>query len=183
MDMNEYAHKKIALLERIAEALESINSNGLHVMNFHLPEGTALQAVGQVVQAGPAGADGKIIKAQPDAAEASKEVAHNGDTTEVIDPKVVKAELEKANKLAAEAAAKDKADKTAAAVEEKKATVKAPTADDARAALKKFAAKEGNDAAMELLKSFDAASVSSLMEKGDAVVSKMIAKVDAALKD
>lgn len=179
MDMNEYALKKLALLERIAEGLETLNEKGIHVMNFHLPEGTALQAIGNLVTAGPAGADGKITKAAD---------VKDGDTTQVIDRKVVdevKAEVnaEQANKAAAEAAAKDKADKEAAEAAAAAKKAKAPTQDDVRNALKKFAGKEGNDAAMELLKSFGAASVTTLMEKGDDVAAKMIAKVEAALKD
>lgn len=182
--MNEYALKKLALLERIAEGLESLNEKGLHVMNFHLPEGTALQAVGNVVQAGPATADVK-----KDATEAK----HDGDKTEVIDPKLVeqakkdaaaakaakeKAELDKAN---ADAQLAAKADKKDAAAEGKKD--KPVTLDEARAAVKKFAAKEGNDAAMELLKTHGASSVTGLMEQGDETVRKLIAAVVEATKE
>jgi hypothetical protein len=49
----------------------------------------------------------------------------------------------------------------------KKADGKAITPDDARKAVKAFAAVEGNEAAMELLGSFGAASISAVAEQGE----------------
>ena len=50
------------------------------------------------------------------------------------------------------------------------------TADDARKALKAYAAIEGNDAAMELLTSLGAGSVSALAEQGDDKLAELVAK-------
>lgn len=62
-----------------------------------------------------------------------------------------------------------------AAETEKKKKV---TVDDARAALKKYAAIEGNNAAMELLTSLGATSVSALAEKGPEALQQLIDKCE-----
>ncbi|UYD21571.1 hypothetical protein P9A57_gp05 [Pseudomonas phage phiH1] len=154
MDVNEYMKKSLSLLERIAEGIETLNANGVHVTNFVLPEGMDLKAVGSVVHAQPAD------NAKSDEAD-----------------KKAKAEAEaKAKKEAeakADADAKAKADANADAAAEKKVT-----ADDARKALKAYAAIEGNDAAMELLTSMGASSVSALTEQGDDKLRELIAKCE-----
>lgn len=52
------------------------------------------------------------------------------------------------------------------------------TADDARKALKAYASVEGNDAAMELLTSMGASSVSALAKQGDDKLRELIAKCE-----
>ena len=169
MDVNEYMKQSLSLLERIAEGIEALNENGVHVTNFVLPEGTDLKAVGSVVHAQPADnakSDEADKKAKAEAeAKAKKE----------------KAEAEaKAKKEAEAKAAKEKADADAVAEkkEDKPAETKAKkvTADDARKALKAYAAIEGNDAAMELLTSLGAGSVSALAEQGDDKLAELVAK-------
>ena len=150
MDVNEYMKQSLSLLERIAEGIEALNENGVHVTNFVLPEGTDLKAVGSVVHAQPA-----------ENAEADKKAKADAD-------KKVKAEADaKAKQEAADKKAKAEADAKAKQEAEKKeepTKVKRATADDARKALKAYAAIEGNDAAMELLTSLGGASVSALAE-------------------
>jgi len=174
MDVNEYMKQSLSLLERIAEGIETLNANGVHVTNFVLPEGTDLKAVGSVVHAQPA-----------ENAEADKKAKAEAD-------KKAKAEADaKAKKAADEKAAKDKADADAkakaeadekakqdAAAADKPAETKAKkvTADDARKALKAYAAIEGNDAAMELLTSLGAGSVSALAEQGEDKLAELVAK-------
>ncbi len=174
MDVNEYMKQSLSLLERIAEGIETLNANGVHVTNFVLPEGTDLKAVGSVVHAQPA-----------ENAEADKKVKAEAD-------KKAKAEADaKAKKAADEKAAKDKADadaKAKAEADEKakqdaaaadkpaETKVKKVTADDARKALKAYAAIEGNDAAMELLTSLGAGSVSALAEQGEDKLAELVAK-------
>lgn len=141
MDVNEYMSKSLSLLERIAEGIEALNEQGVHVTNFHLPEGTELKAVGEVVHAAPA--DKKEAKA---------------------DKKETKTETKKVEEKKEEPA---------------KTTAKRATADDARKALKAYAAIEGNDAAMELLTSLGGASVSALAEAStdeDDKLAELIAK-------
>ncbi len=148
MDVNEYMKQSLSLLERIAEGIEALNENGVHVTNFVLPEGTDLKAVGNVVHAQPA-----------DNAKAKKEADA------------------KAAKEKADADAKAKADADAKKEEEKPAdTKKKVTADDARKALKAYAAIEGNDAAMELLTSLGAGSITALAEQGDDKLAELVAK-------
>lgn len=141
MDVNEYMSKSLSLLERIAEGIEALNEQGVHVTNFHLPEGTELKAVGEVVHAAPA--DKKEAK---------------------TDKKETKTETKKVEEKKEEPA---------------KTTAKRATADDARKALKAYAAIEGNDAAMELLTSLGGASVSALAEAStdeDDKLAELIAK-------
>lgn len=174
MDVNEYMKQSLSLLERIAEGIEALNENGVHVTNFVLPEGTDLKAVGNVVHAQPADnaksdeAD-KKAKAEADA-KAKKEKAD-------ADAKAKKEADAKAAKEKADADAKAKADADAKKEEEKPAdTKKKVTADDARKALKAYAAIEGNDAAMELLTSLGAGSITALAEQGDDKLAELVAK-------
>lgn len=176
MDVNEYMKQSLSLLERIAEGIEALNENGVHVTNFVLPEGTDLKAVGNVVHAQPADnaksdeAD-KKAKADADAdAKAKKEKAK-------ADAKAKKEADAKAAKEKADADAKAKADADTKKEEEKPAdTKKKVTADDARKALKAYAAIEGNDAAMELLTSLGAGSITALAEQGDDKLAELVAK-------
>ena len=161
MDVNEYMKQSLSLLERIAEGIETLNANGVHVTNFVLPEGTDLKAVGSVVHAQPAD---KVEKT-----EAKKEEAKVEKKTEV---KKEEAKVEKKDEAKAEV--KQEAEKPAET--KKDDGKKKVTADDARKALKAYAAIEGNDAAMELLTSLGAGSVSALAEQGDDKLAELVAK-------
>lgn len=165
MDINEYMSKSLelqakqtALLEAILDGINSINESGVAVVNqvsIALPEGTDLKAVGNVVHAQPADKVEKKVekKAEPKQVQADKPA------------ETAKAE----DKPAAEEPKQDKP------AEETKKKV---TIDDARGALKKFAAIEGNDAAMELLTSLKAKSVSDLAEQGPDALQKLIDKCE-----
>lgn len=160
MDVNEFMSKSLehqakqtALLEAILDGINSINESGVAVVNqvsIALPEGTDLKAIGNVVHAQPA--DKVEKKAEPKQVQAEKP-----------------AETKKADAEPAAEAPKD--DKPAE-------TKKKVTVDDARAALKKYAAIEGNDAAMELLTGLGAASVSALAEKGPEALQQLIDKCE-----
>ena len=177
MDVNEYMKQSLSLLERIAEGIETLNANGVHVTNFVLPEGTDLKAVGSVVHAQPADnvkSDEADKKAKAEAeAKAKKEKAE-------AEAKAKKEAEAKAAKEKADADAKAKADADAAAEKKKdkpaETKAKKVTADDARKALKAYAAIEGNDAAMELLTSLGAGSVSALAEQGGDKLAELVAK-------
>ena len=168
MDVNEYMKQSLSLLERIAEGIETLNANGVHVTNFVLPEGTDLKAVGGVIHAQPAENAEADKKAKADADAKAKKVA---------DEKAAKDKADADAKAKAEAEEKAKQD---AATADKPAETKAKkvTADDARKALKAYAAIEGNDAAMELLTSLGAGSVSALAEQGDDKLRELIAKCE-----
>lgn len=80
MDINEYMAKSLGLLERIAEGIESLNEQGVHVTNFTLPEGTDLKVVGQVAHAQPADkvekkAEAKAEEKKPEAKVEEKKEA------------------------------------------------------------------------------------------------------------
>lgn len=155
MDINEYMKRSIELQERIAEGIEALNENGVHVTNFVLPEGTDLKAVGSVVHAQPAENAEADKKAKADADKKVKAEADAKAKQEAADKKA---------KAEADAKAKQEAEKKEAEKKGEPAKVKRATADDARKALKAYAAIEGNDAAMELLTSLGGASVSALAE-------------------
>ena len=161
MDVNEYMKQSLSLLERIAEGIETLNANGVHVTNFVLPEGTDLKAVGSVVHAQPAD---KVEKT-----ETKKEEAKVEKKTET---KKEEAKVEKEEEAKAEV--KQEAEKPAET--KKDDGKKKVTADDARKALKAYAAIEGNDAAMELLTSLGAGSVSALAEQGEDKLAELVAK-------
>lgn len=164
MDVNEYMSKSLALLERIAEGIESLNESGIFIANQNdlenaipvvVPGGGVSNVTNVVI---PEGADAAIV----------------GNVAKVTGkkdaPAEAKPEAAKAEDKPAEQAPKD----------EKPAETKAKkvTVDDARAALKKYAAIEGNDAAMELLTGLGAASVSALAEKGPEALQQLIDKCE-----
>lgn len=161
MDVNEYMSKSLALLERIAEGVEAINESGVFIANQNdlenaIPVVVLGGGVSNLTVALPEGTDlkavGGLVHAQP--------------------AKQATAEEEKP-KPAAEPAKQDV--KPAPAAEPKQdAKAKKVTVDDARAALKKYASTEGNDAAMELLTSLGASSVSSLAEQGPGKLQELI---------
>jgi membrane protein involved in colicin uptake len=170
MDVNEYMKQSLSLLERIAEGIESLNEKGVHVTNFVLPEGTDLKAVGDVVHAQPAENAEADKKAKAEAEKKAKAEA-DAKAKKEADAKA-KAEADKKAKADADA----DADAKAKAEADKKDTGKKVTADDARKALKAYAAIEGNDAAMELLNSFGAPSITALAEQGDDKLAELVAK-------
>lgn len=158
MDINEYMSKSLehqakqtALLEAILDGINSINESGVAVVNqvsIALPEGTDLKAVGNVVHAQPAD---KVVEKKQVQADKPAETAKAEDKPAAEEPKQDKPAEE---------------------------TKKKVTIDDARSALKKFAAIEGNDAAMELLTSLKAKSVSDLAEQGPDALQKLIDKCE-----
>lgn len=144
MDVNEYMKESLAHQARQTQLLEAI-LKGINAIN---EQGVAV--VNQVSIAMPEGTDlkavGNLVHAQPAKQPAAEEK-----------PKP---------------AAEPKQDAKPAPAAEPKA--KKVTVDDARAALKKYAAAEGNDAAMELLTSLGAASVSALAEQGPGKLQELI---------
>lgn len=169
MDVNEYMKKSLSLLERIAEGIETLNANGVHVTNLGTVNDLARDLTGANKPADTSEAF-KKVKAEADA-KAKKEA----DAKAAADKKA-KAEADaKAKKEADEKAAAD-AKKDEPAEVKKDDGKKKVTADDARKALKAYAAIEGNDAAMELLTSLGAGSVSALAEQGDDKLAELVAK-------
>lgn len=95
------------------------------------------------------------------------------EETEKKDPS---AEVEKKEEIKVEKKEETKVEKKEEAkVDDKPKKV---TADDARKALKAYASVEGNDAAMELLTSMGASSVSALAEQGDDKLAELVAKCE-----
>jgi|GEM_PF-4713672 len=171
MDVNEYMKQSLSLLERIAEGIETLNANGVHVTNLGTVNDLARDLTGANKPADTSEAD-KKAKAK---AEADAKAKKEADAKAAADKKA-KAEADaKAKKEADEKAAAD-AKKDEPAEVKKDDGKKKVTADDARKALKAYAAIEGNDAAMELLTSLGAGSVSALAEQGDDKLAELVAK-------
>lgn len=164
MDVNEYMTKSLALLERIAEGIESLNESGIFIANQNDLE-NAIPVV--VLGGGVSNVTNVVI---PEGADA----AIVGNVAKVTGKKDAPVE-------AKPEAAKDEGKPAAEAPKDDKPTGKKVSVDDARAALKAYASKEGNDAAMELLSSLGASSISSLAEQGPDALQKLIDK--AAGKD
>lgn len=164
MDVNEFMSKSLehqakqtALLERIAEGIESLNETGIFIANQNDLE----NAIPVVVLGGAVSNMAVTVQ------DTSKKDAPKPESKPA--PADKPAETKKADAEPAAEAPKD--DKPAE-------TKKKVTVDDARAALKKYAAIEGNDAAMELLTGLGAASVSALAEKGPEALQQLIDKCE-----
>lgn len=164
MDVNEYMTKSLALLERIAEGVESLNESGIFIANQNDLE----NAIPVVVLGG--GVSNVTVIEGADKAERTPIDASRKK------PEPVVAQVETVAETA-----KDEGKPAADAPKDDKPAGKKVSVDDARAALKAYASKEGNDAAMELLSSLGASSISSLAEQGPDALQKLIDK--AAGKD
>ncbi|URA07190.1 putative membrane spanning protein [Xanthomonas phage Mallos] len=177
MDINEYMKTSLenqkahtSLLERIAEGVENLVASGIHIASFTLPENFDLKQVGNVLHA----TGGTQTDTAASATDADTSAANEAAAKEKADQEA-KEKADKAAKAKADKEAKEKADAEAKAkADAEAAKKKGPTADDARKALKAYAAIEGNDAALELLASLGAASVSELVEQGEEKIAELI---------
>lgn len=167
MDINEYMSKslelqakQVALLERVAEGIESLNESGIFIANQNDLE----NAIPVVILGG--GVNNVSVETVNDTARKLTGADKKEEPKAQADKPAETAKAE--DKPAAEEPKDDKPAET-----KKKVTI-----DDARGALKKFAAIEGNDAAMELLTSLKAKSVSDLAEQGPDALQKLIDKCE-----
>ena len=150
MDINDYMRESLeqqrrqtALLDGILGILKDINDNGVFIANADdAPVAVSIFGAEPVLNNVVQG-----VKADPDATLAM-------DTAAVTTQEQAEKQAVQETKVAAE---------TAPPVETKK---KGPTIDEARTALKAFAAIEGNEAAMKILESLGATSVTGVAEVG-----------------
>jgi len=150
MDVNEYMKRSLELQERTAAALEALVKAGFQQVNV------AHHSCGKTTGA-----------TQTKQAEAeTKQETKSAETKQEVKQETKPAETKQEVKQDAPAETKQ---------EDKPKKV---TADDARKALKAYAVIEGNDAAMELLTSMGASSVSALAEQGDDKLRELIAKCE-----
>lgn len=157
MDVNEYMKRSLELQERTALALEALVKAGFQQVNV------AHHSCGKTV----GGAQTKHPEADKPAetkAEAKDAPTEKTNAIAADKPAETKAEAEAKQDAPADKPAEDKPKKV--------------TADDARKALKAYAAVEGNDAAMELLTSMGASSVSALAEQGEDKLRELVAKCE-----
>ncbi|QNN97233.1 hypothetical protein P9A51_gp78 [Xanthomonas phage Xp12] len=162
MDVNSFMEQSLAnqakqnaLLEGILDVLKDMNDNGVVIANVE----------GEPVQVAIFGA----------AINNTAVLTDPGTTSQPAAEKQAKQETKKAAEAPPAQEAKPAAEPEAAPPKDDKKKV---TIDDARAALKKYAAIEGNDAAMDLLTSLNAKSVSDLAEQGPDALQKLIDKAD-----
>lgn len=173
MDINEYMSKslelqakQVALLERVAEGIESLNESGIFIANQNDLE----NAIPVVILGG--GVSNVTVVEGADMAKAMESKAGEKVIVDAVKKTQAEKPAETAKAEDKPAAEEPKQDKPA------EETKKKVTIDDARSALKKFAAIEGNDAAMELLTSLKAKSVSDLAEQGPDALQKLIDKCE-----
>ena len=163
MDVNEYMKKSLELQERTATALEALVKAGFQQVNV------AHHSCGKTTGGSQVKHPETEVKDTP--TKKTNTVAQDKPAeTKVEKKKKEEAKVEKKEEAKVEKKEEPAADKPA----ETKA--KKVTADDARKALKAYAAIEGNDAAMELLTSLGAGSVSALAEQGDDKLAELVAK-------
>ncbi len=164
MDVNEYMKRSLELQERTATALEALVKAGFQQVNVahHSCGKTTGGAQTKQVEAGAEVKDTTTEKTNTLAgkSDAGTATAQAGST-------------ESQTSAPADTAKTDSSEQKASDDKPKKVT-----ADDARKALKAYAAVEGNDAAMELLTSMGASSVSALAEQGDDKLRELIAKCE-----
>ena len=153
MDVNEYMKKSLELQERTATALEALVKAGFQQVNV------AHHSCGKTTGGAQVKHPETEVKDTP--TEKTNTVAQDKPAETKVEKKE-EAKVEKKEEPAADKPAETKAKKV--------------TADDARKALKAYAAIEGNDAAMELLTSLGAGSVSALAEQGDDKLAELVAK-------
>ena len=153
MDVNEYMKQSLELQERTATALEALVKAGFQQVNV------AHHSCGKTTGGAQVKHPETEVKDTP--TEKTNTVAQDKPAETKVEKKE-EAKVEKKEEPAADKPAETKAKKV--------------TADDARKALKAYAAIEGNDAAMELLTSLGAGSVSALAEQGDDKLAELVAK-------
>lgn len=153
MDVNEYMKKSLELQERTATALEALVKAGFQQVNV------AHHSCGKTTGGAQVKHPETEVKDTP--TEKTNTVAQDKPAETKVEKKE-ETKVEKKEEPAADKPAETKAKKV--------------TADDARKALKAYAAIEGNDAAMELLTSLGAGSVSALAEQGDDKLAELVAK-------
>lgn len=153
MDVNEYMKKSLELQERTAAALEALVKAGFQQVNV------AHHSCGKTTGGAQVKHPETEVKDTP--TEKTNTVAQDKPAETKVEKKE-ETKVEKKEEPAADKPAETKAKKV--------------TADDARKALKAYAAIEGNDAAMELLTSLGAGSVSALAEQGDDKLAELVAK-------
>jgi outer membrane biosynthesis protein TonB len=141
MDVNQYMEQSLELQRRTAEALEALVKAGFQQVNV------AHHSCGKTT-------GGSQVKHPETEVKDTPAETKQADTKQAEKKEEAKAETKQAEK-------KEEAKAETKQAETKK---KRATADDARKALKAYAAVEGNDAAMELLTSLGAPSVSGLAE-------------------
>ena len=161
MDVNEYMKKSLELQERTATALEALVKAGFQQVNV------AHHSCGKTT----GGAQVKHPETEVKDTPTEK-------TNTVAQDKPAETKVEKKEETKVEKKEETKVEKKEEPAADKPAETKAKkvTADDARKALKAYAAIEGNDAAMELLTSLGAGSVSALAEQGDDKLAELVAK-------
>lgn len=155
MDVNEYMKKSLELQERTATALEALVKAGFQQVNV------AHHSCGKTTGGAQVKHPETEVKDTP--TEKTNTVAQDKPAETKVEKKE-ETKVEKKEEPAADKPAETKAKKV--------------TADDARKALKAYAAIEGNDAAMELLTSLGASSVSALAEQGEDKLRELVAKCE-----
>lgn len=168
MDVNEYMKKSLEFQERTAAALEALVQAGFQQVNV------AHHSCGKTTGGAQTKHPETEVKDTP--TEKTNTVAQDKPAAGKSDAGTATTPAGSTENQTSAPADTAKTGSSEQKASNDKSKAKKVTADDARKALKAYAAIEGNDAAMELLKSLGAGSISALAEQGDDKLAELVAK-------
>ena len=182
MDINQFMQKSLENQTRIISLLEDIfqaSSNAAELL------GKQQAVVNTVVLSGTESTSGETVVHLAESTDAPSAEAGNSAATVDTDS-TSQSGSDTASESTTETALSKPSEEpqvtpTQESKPESKSDEKPATADDVRAALRDYAKIEGNEAALELLKSHGAASVSALVDLGQEAVKSVIAKAKSVL--
>lgn len=180
MDINEFMEKSLENQARIISLLGGIfqaSSKAAELL------GKQPAVMNTVVSNGTESTSGETVVQSAESQDAQTSDAEVGNSAATADTgSTSQSGSDTASKSTTETAqSKPSEEPQATPTKESKSDEKPATADDVRAALRDYAKIEGNEAALELLKSHGAASVSALVDLGQDAVKSVIAKAKSVL--
>lgn len=180
MDINKFMEKSLENQTRIIELLEAIahaSSNAAELL------GKQPVVVNTVVSNGDKSTSGETVVQSMESQDAQTSDAEAGNSAAIADTDSTSQSGSDTVSESTTETAQSKTSEEPQVTQEKesKSDEKPATADDVRAALRDYAKIEGNDAALELLKSHGAASVSALIDLGQEAVKSVISQAKGVL--
>lgn len=178
MDINKFMEKSLENQVRIISLLETIahaSSNAAELL------GKQQAVVNTVVLSGDKLTSGETVVHSVESTDVQSAEAGNSAATADTDSTSQSGSDTASESTTETAQSKPSEEPQVTQTQESKSDEKPATADDVRAALRDYAKIEGNEAALELLKSHGAASVSALVDLGQEVVKSVIAKAKSVL--
>lgn len=180
MDINKFMEKSLENQTRIIGLLEGIlqaSSNAAELL------GKQPAVVNTAVSNGDKSTSGETVVQSTESQGAQTSGAEAGNSAATVDTdSTSQSGSDTVSESTTETVQSKPSEEPQVTLEkESKSDEKPATADDVRAALRDYAKIEGNDAALELLKSHGAASVSALIDLGQEAVKSVIRQAKGVL--